>query len=348
MVKVKSKRGIKIFIGVLAAVAVVLVCAAFWVAKHYVYNSVVGERAMVYVHRQWSAAQLDSALSEVLDAPRSVARVERLLSLLDFDAAEREGAYRVEPGMSAWQVALKLARGGQTPVRVTFNNVRTIDQLAGRIAEQLCFSKDDLLALLQNDSVCADLGFTQATLPALFLPDTYEFYWTVTPEEFLQKMKREYRRYWMGQREEQAQEWGLTPVEVATLASIVEEETNKPDEMGTVAGLYMNRLRKGMPLQADPTVKFACGDFSLRRILKAHLAIESPYNTYRVTGLPPGPIRIASKQALDAVLNHRPNDYIYMCAREDFSGYHNFAVTWSEHQRNAARYQRELNRRGIR
>ena len=118
--------------------------------------------------------------------------------------------------------------------------------------------------------------------------------------------------------------------------------------MGTVAGLYMNRLRKGMPLQADPTVKFACGDFSLRRILKVHLTIESPYNTYRVTGLPPGPIRIASKQALDAVLNHRPNDYIYMCAREDFSGYHNFAVTWSEHQRNAARYQRELNRRGIR
>lgn len=348
MVKVKSKRGIKIFIGVLAAVAVVLVCAAFWVAKHYVYNSVVGERAMVYVHRQWSTAQLDSALSEVLDAPRSVARVERLLSLLDFDAAEREGAYRVEPGMSAWQVALKLARGGQTPVRVTFNNVRTIDQLAGRIAEQLCFSKGDLLALLRNDSVCAGLEFTQATLPALFLPDTYEFYWTVTPEEFLQKMKREYRRYWMGQREEQAQAWGLTPVEVATLASIVEEETNKPDEMGTVAGLYMNRLRKGMPLQADPTVKFACGDFSLRRILKAHLAIESPYNTYRVTGLPPGPIRIASKQALDAVLNHRPNDYIYMCAREDFSGYHNFAVTWSEHQRNAARYQRELNRRGIR
>ena len=347
MANVKKKRGIKIFIGVLAAVVVIAGCAAFWVAKHYGYDSVVSNRAMVYVHRQWSAAQLDSALSEVLDGPREVARVERLLPLLDFDAAEREGAYRVEPGMSAWQVALKLARGGQTPVRVTFNNVRTIDQLAGRIAEQLCFSKGDLLALLQNDSVCAGLEFTQATLPALLLPDTYEFYWTVTPEEFLQKMKREYRRYWMGQREQQARAWGLTPVEVATLASIVEEETNKPDEMGTVAGLYMNRLRKGMPLQADPTVKFACGDFSLRRILKVHLSIESPYNTYRVTGLPPGPIRIASKQALDAVLNHRPNDYIYMCAREDFSGYHNFATTLAEHQRNAARYRRELNRRGI-
>ena len=270
MVKVKSKRGIKIFIGVLAAVAVVLVCAAFWVAKHYVYNSVVGEkhyvynsvvgeRAMVYVHRQWSAAQLDSALSEVLDAPRSVARVERLLSLLDFDAAEREGAYRVEPGMSAWQVALKLARGGQTPVRVTFNNVRTIDQLAGRIAEQLCFSKDDLLALLQNDSVCADLGFTQATLPALFLPDTYEFYWTVTPEEFLQKMKREYRRYWMGQREEQAQAWGLTPVEVATLAS---DQQARRDGYG--GGSLYEPLAQGHALAGRPY-----GEVCLRRFLIA-------------------------------------------------------------------------------
>ena len=147
---------------------------------------------------------------------------------------------------------------------------------------------------------------------------------------------------------EQAKRWGLTPVEVATLASIVEEETNKRDEMGKVAGLYMNRLRKGMPLQADPTVKFAHGDFSLKRILNVHLTIESPYNTYRVTGLPPGPIRIPSKQAINAVLTHTPNGYFYMCAKEDFSGYHNFAVTLAEHQRNAIRYQQALNRLGIR
>ena len=147
---------------------------------------------------------------------------------------------------------------------------------------------------------------------------------------------------------EQAKRWGLTPVEVATLASIVEEETNKRDEMGKVAGLYMNRLRKGMPLQADPTVKFAHGDFSLKRILNVHLTIESPYNTYRVTGLPPGPIRIPSKQVIDAVLTHTPNGYFYMCAKEDFSGYHNFAVTLAEHQRNAIRYQQALNRLGIR
>lgn len=332
----------------LTAVAAVIVCAVLWLGKSYGHDAVVHSRAMVYVHRQWSAAQLDSALCETLGDEHSVARVERMLSVYEFDAANREGAYRLEPGMSAWKVALKLSRGSQSPVRVTFNNVRTLDQLAARLDEQLCFSKDDLSALLQSDSVCAELGFTQATLPALFLPDTYEFYWTVSPEDFLKKMAREYGRYWNGKREKQAEAWGLTPVEVATLASIVEEETNKPDEMGTVAGLYMNRLRKGMPLQADPTVKFACGDFALRRILKKHLAIDSPYNTYRVTGLPPGPIRIASKQAIDAVLNHRPNDYLYMCAREDFSGYHNFATTLAEHQRNAVRYQRELNRRGIR
>ena len=170
----------------------------------------------------------------------------------------------------------------------------------------------------------------------------------MTPESFLQKMKREYRIYWEGKREQQAKRWGLTPVEVATLASIVEEETNKRDEMGKVAGLYMNRLRKGMPLQADPTVKFAHGDFSLKRILNVHLTIESPYNTYRVTGLPPGPIRIPSKQVIDAVLTHIPNGYFYMCAKEDFSGYHNFAVTLAEHQRNAIRYQQALNRLGIR
>ncbi|HIZ26194.1 endolytic transglycosylase MltG [Barnesiella sp. An55] len=347
MANVKKKRRIGIWIGALAIVAVLAVITLF-MTHRYVYDTVVEKQSMVYVHRQWNSAQLDSALLEVLGDKQVVNRVERLLSYFDFDATAREGVYRLEPGMSVWRVALKLARGSQTPVRVTFNNVRTIDQMAERIAEQLCFSKADLLTALQNDSACAAMGFTQATLPALFLPDTYEFYWTVTPQAFVQKMEREYRRYWQDKREQQAEALGLTPIEVATLASIVEEETNKPDEMGMVAGLYMNRLRKGMPLQADPTVKFACGDFALQRILKKHLAVESPYNTYRVTGLPPGPIRIASKQVIDAVLNHRPNDYLYMCAREDFSGYHNFAVTLAEHQRNAARYQRELNRRGIR
>ena len=344
----KEKKRIKIIVGACVAVVLLVAGLSIPVVKGYWCDSVVSEERRVYIYPNSSEAQIDSLLHDVISDEKAVSRVKRLLSAYEFDASKRVGAYRLRAGMTVREVALKLARGSQTPVRVTFNNVRTLDQLAERISQQLCFSAAALTSLLYNDSVCAGLGFTRATLPALFLPDTYESYWTVKPEAFLQKLSKEYERYWQGKREQQARALGLTPVEVATLASIVEEETNKLSEMGTVAGLYMNRLRKGMPLQADPTVKFAWGDFSLRRILNVHLAIESPYNTYRVTGLPPGPIRIASKQAIDAVLNHKPNGYYYMCAKEDFSGYHNFATTLAEHRRNAARYQRELNRRGIR
>lgn len=341
-------KGIKIFAWITGGLILILACLFIPVMKSYLYDPVITEQTVCYVYPKWNDVQLDSALHSVIPDENSIPRVKRLLSFYKFDSNVRVGAYRLHAGMTARQMALKLSRGSQSPIRVTFNNVRTLEQLAERVSGQLFFSKEELLALLYNDSVCADLGFTKATLPALFLPDTYEFYWTVTLESFLQKMKREYRIYWEGKREQQAKRWGLTPVEVATLASIVEEETNKRDEMGKVAGLYMNRLRKGMPLQADPTVKFAHGDFSLKRILNVHLTIESPYNTYRVTGLPPGPIRIPSKQAINAVLTHTPNGYFYMCAKEDFSGYHNFAVTLAEHQRNAIRYQQALNRLGIR
>ncbi len=348
MEKEKRNKVIKIAIEIVILSILGFAAGMIPVVKQYGYDPVVPERAMVYLYPHWTDAQLDSALLTVVPDKEAVSRVKRLLSRYDFDLAGRVGAYRLEGGMTVRQVALKLSRGSQSPVRVTFNNVRTLEQFAERVSSQLYFSKEDLLTLLQSDSLRASLGFSVETFPAMFLPDTYEFYWTVSPDAFIQKMHKEYNRYWDGKRTEQATRLGLTPVEVATLASIVEEETNKRDEMGMVAGLYMNRLRKGMPLQADPTVKFACGDFSLKRILFTHLEVESPYNTYRVVGLPPGPIRIPSKQALDAVLNHKPNGYYYMCAREDFSGYHNFAVTLTEHQRNAARYQRELTRRGIR
>ncbi len=336
-----------LIIGLVASALLVAMGVVGWMFKKYFRDSVVAERSLVYIYPQWNDAQLDSALFTVLIDEDALLKVKRLLPHYEFDLAGRVGVYELHPDMSARQVAAKLARGSQKPVRVTFNNMRTVDQLAERIAEQLCFSKEELQTLLHNDSVVGALGFTVQTLPAMFLPDTYEFYWTVSPESFLQKMKREYDRYWEGERMEQAKRLGLTPVEVATLASIVEEETNKGDELGKVAALYMNRLRRGMLLQADPTVKFACGDFTIKRVLNKHLAVESPYNTYRVAGLPPGPIRIPSKRGMDAVLNHKPHNYLYMCAREDFSGYHNFATTLAEHNRNAQRYQRELNRRGI-
>ncbi len=342
-----TKKKKRIIIGSIVGVVLLV---GIWVGlkvKHYVFDSVVPERALVYIYHKWDEAQLDSALQEAIPK-KSVEKVKRMLSHYDFELANRAGVYELQPGMSARTVALKLTQGGQTPVRITFNNVRTIDQFAERIAEQLCFSKEELLALLNDADEVRGLGFTRETLPAMFLPDTYEFYWTISPEDFLQRMKREYEVFWQGTRKAKAERLNLAPVEVATLASIAEEETNKADEWGKVAALYINRLRKGMKLQADPTVKFACGDFSLKRVLHKHLEVESPYNTYRVTGLPPGPIRIPSKQGLDAVLNHKSHNYLYMCAKEDFSGYHNFATTLAGHNRNAQRYQQELNRRGIR
>jgi UPF0755 protein len=181
----------------------------------------------------------------------------------------------------------------------------------------------------------------------MFIPNTYEVYWNTPAEKLIERMKREYDVFWNNDRRRKAENIRLTPIEVSILASIVEEETAAPDEYPIVAGLYLNRLYKGMMLQADPTVKFAVGDFSLRRILNRHLEVDSPYNTYMYAGLPPGPIRIPSPKSIDAVLNHTVHNYLYMCAKEDFSGRHNFAVTLKEHNKNAEKYRAELNRRGI-
>jgi UPF0755 protein len=201
---------------------------------------------------------------------------------------------------------------------------------------------------LSNPSVCESLGFDTTTIVSLFIPNTYEMYWTLSVDNFLQRMKKEYEHFWTDKRLEKANALSLSPVEVSVLASIVEEETADRSEYSIVAGLYINRLRKGMLLQADPTVKFAVGDVTLRRILFAHLEVDSPYNTYKHSGLPPGPIRIPSISGIDAVLNYAEHNYLYMVAKEDFSGKHNFAVSLSEHNQNARKYQEALNRNHIR
>lgn len=205
----------------------------------------------------------------------------------------------------------------------------------------------NLARLLMDSTYCAQIGYSTETLPCLFIPNTYEVYWTMTPEAFVKRMQKEHDRFWNEERKAKAQSIGLTPEEVATLASIVEEETANNAEKPMVAGLYINRLHADMPLQADPTVKFALQDFGLRRILHTHLETDSPYNTYKHTGLPPGPIRIPSIQGIESVLNYTRHNYLYMCAKEDFSGTHNFAATFSQHLANARKYQQELNRRKI-
>jgi UPF0755 protein len=215
------------------------------------------------------------------------------------------------------------------------------------MGQKLLLDSAEVIQRLTDKTYLAQYGLTPETAVCLFIPNTYEVYWTMNAEQFVARMKKEHTRFWNEERRAKARAQGLTPEEVVTLASIVDEETNKNDEKPMVAGLYLNRLKRGMLLQADPTVKYAHGKFDLRRILLVHLTIDSPYNTYKYAGLPPGPIRIPSMAAIESVLNPAKHNYLYMCAKEDFSGYHNFASTLSQHNANARRYQQALNQRGI-
>jgi UPF0755 protein len=260
----------------------------------------------------------------------------------------KAGKYAITPKTTYLEAVRMLRSGHQTPVKLTFNNIRLKKDFAERIGNQLIFDSEDLVDRLNDPDIAASFGLDTTTILTLFIPNTYEIYWNTPVDKFLERMKKEYDRFWTKERLAKTEEMHLSPTEVSILASIVEEETAAKQEYPVVAGLYMNRLKKGMLLQADPTVKFAVGDVTLRRILNAHLQVESPYNTYKNQGLPPGPIRIPSINGIDGVLNYRNHSYIYMCAKEDFSGTHNFAVTLDEHNRNAQKYREALNRNHIR
>lgn len=265
-----------------------------------------------------------------------------------YDYAVRSGRYVIEPGKKALDVFRQLRNGQQSPVMVTVPEVRTIDRLAGRLSQKLMIDSATVDRALRDSAYCQQLGYDTATIFCLFVPNTYEVYWNVSLDALMQRMKKEHDIFWNEERRHKAEAQGLTPDEVVTLASIIDEETANNQEKPVIAGMYLNRLKKGMLLQADPTVKYALGDFTLRRILNKHLEVDSPYNTYKYAGLMPGPIRLPSLQAIEAVLNPDQNDYLYMCAKEDFSGTHNFACTLAEHNLNARRYQQALNERGIR
>ncbi len=265
-----------------------------------------------------------------------------------FAVKAKPGHYVLEKGMSRRAIRKMLERGLQTPVRLTFNNIRTLDRLAGALARQTEPDSLAWLAMLEEGPLADSLGFAPHTFLAMFIPNSYEVYWNTTPRRLAERMKKEYDRFWTPERLAKAEALNLTPVEVSTLASIVYEETKMSDEMPRVAGVYLNRLRRGMPLQADPTVKFAVGDPTIRRVLNRHLTVDSPYNTYLHRGLPPGPIAMPSIRTIDAVLNPEKHDYLYFCAAPDFSGYHLFARNLAAHNRNAQAYARALNQAGIR
>ncbi|MCQ2335052.1 MAG: endolytic transglycosylase MltG [Paludibacteraceae bacterium] len=261
----------------------------------------------------------------------------------------RTGCYKLPPHMADIDFIRKFRNGWQEPVSLSFRSIRTQGQLSARIAEQLMLDSADIASRLADTCYMAQFGLDIPNAVCLFLPDTYEMWWDITPDAFFQRMKKAHDAFWTDERKQLAQDMGFTPEQVAVIASIVEEETNKDIDKPVVAGLYINRVKKGMMLQADPTVKFAMQDFKLRRILKRHLEVESPYNTYRVAGLPPGPIRIPTAQTLDFTLHpvDREKGYLYMCANSNFDGTHKFARTYTEHLQNAREYQRALNARGI-
>lgn len=288
-------------------------------------------------------------LQQIRDSAKveDIGSFEKVSDFLQYSDNIKSGRYAIKPGMDVLQVVRLLKSGAQTPVNLTFNNLRTKEDLVKRLSQQLMFSEEELREALNNSAIYEKYGFNDKTIVAMFIPNTYEFYWNVSLDKFLDRMNKEYKNFWTEARLKKAKEVGLTPVEVSVLASIVEEECYFPDEYPVVAGLYLNRIRKGMLLQADPTVKYAVGDFSIRRVLNRHLEVDSPYNTYKYAGLPPGPIRIPSIKGIDAVLNYSPNNYIFMCAKEDFLGRHNFAVTHAEHERNRIKYQAALNKRRI-
>lgn len=259
----------------------------------------------------------------------------------------RTGRYAIYPGESAVAVLRKLKNGAQSPVNLTIPEARTMERLAALLSRKLMLDSATIASALTDSAFCAGLGYDTTTIPAMFIPNTYNIYWDTGIDKLAGRMAKEHAAFWNGKRLKQAEAMGLTPIEVATMASIIDEETANNAEKPMIAGMYLNRLKGGMPLQADPTIKFALRNFGLRRIYHKQLSVNSPYNTYKNVGLPPGPIKIASIAAIDAVLNHVDHDYLYMCAKEDFSGTHNFAKTYQEHLQNAARYSAALNKRGI-
>ena len=321
--------------------AVLLLAAGF--AAYVTLSTFHGTPTRINIPEGSSKDAVQAIIKEAL--PGSYGRKVAMLWALS-GGRTAHGSFLVEPGSKSLNVARKIRSGRQTPLRFTFNNVRTLQQLAAVASRTMEFSETDFLVAC--DSVLPPRGYRSAAeFPAAFLPAPYEFYWTASPEYFVGKLADSRDTFWTPERRKAAASMGLTPVEVATIASIAEEETAAADERATVARLYVNRLQRGMKLQADPTVKFAVGDFSLRRITGRHLGVQSPYNTYMHEGLPPGPIRIPSAATLRAVLTAPKHDWLYMCAKEDFSGRHNFASDGATHMANARRYRAALDRRGI-
>lgn len=337
-----AKQRHRLLLPILCVLALLLGAAYY---MFFTAMSRTGENTYLYIDAD---DNLDSVFTKLqpLATRHSLWSFRQLAQWKHYGDHIRTGRYLIG-SEGALQTFRHIRNGIQAPVSLSICSVRTKERLAQTIGRKLMLSSDELLHALNDSSLCATYGYTPQTIIAMFIPNTYDLYWNTSLQTFLERMSHESDKFWTLERKDKAKAAGLSPVEVVTLASIVDEETANVGEMPKIAGMYLNRLRIGMLLQADPTVKYATGQFAARRIWNSMLRTDSPYNTYRYKGLPPGPIRIPSLQSVDAVLNYDHHDYLYMCAKEDFSGTHNFARTYAEHMQNAARYAKALNERGI-
>jgi UPF0755 protein len=342
----KGKRIIKLIMLVLLIAG--LAFAYIFYQKVYKSNVSVGdnENGYFYLYSNWDFKEVVKQLHD----QRLIEDEESFIWLakkLHYGKKIYPGRYKLKNGMSNRELINMLRSGQQEPIKLTFNNARTKEILAGKIARQIEPDSIDMLKAICDESLIGRYGFNKQNIAAMFIPNTYQLYWNLSSTEILERMQNEYKKFWNDKRIAKAKDAGLTKLEVSIIASIIEEETQKNDEKPIIAGVYINRLKKGMKLEADPTVKFALGDFDIKRVLKRHLTYDSPYNTYMYAGLPPGPICVPSVSSIDAVLNYQHHQYIYFCAREDFSGYHNFARTKEQHDINARKYQQALNKKRI-
>lgn len=343
-----KNRKLLLWLSVVGIAIIIIIAGAALYAKHLIMGThfTNAETAYIYIDTD---DNLDSVRAKTVNAshPKEMKGFDLIAKYFKLDTQILTGRYEIKSDMRMLDFMRDLRNGNQKPLMITLPSVRTIEDMCGRVTRNIMLDSASLAKMLTDTAFCSSIGYTEETLPTLFIPNTYEVYWDISLEEFIERLQKENAVFWNNERLNKANTLGMSKEEVVTLASIVDSETANNGEKPRVAGLYINRLKKGMLLQSDPTVIFATKDFTIRRVLNHHLQTESPYNTYKYKGLPPGPIRIPSIAGIDAVLNYEKHNYIYMCAKEDFSGTHNFASTYSAHLANARRYTKALTARGI-
>ncbi len=342
----KMKKTVKVFLLVFLIIAAVGIIFGYSVYREIFKANIISEHFLLIPTNSSYEDVLDSlTASEVVS---DIGSFKKTASLKKFKDIIHPGRYKLEKGMTNNQLVNMLRSGRQTPVKLTFNNIRTVNDLASKISKVIEADSLFIVELLNDEEFISEYGFDPKTIISMFIPNTYEFYWNTDAKKFIHKMKGEYDKFWSENRVKKAESIGLSQKEISILASIVQaEQRAHNDEKSKVAGLYINRLNRNMLLQSDPTLIFASGDFSKKRVLNKDKEIESPYNTYKYAGLPPGPINLPEISSLDAVLNYEKHNYIFMCAKEDFSGYHNFSTNARQHGIYARHYQQALNKKKI-